>query len=150
MTDSKRRPRRRPVVVARYWAPLLLWMAAIFTLSSLSSKTIESTGAAETAARSFPSIVNQVSVHIVEFGVMAALMYRVAAWIRPTGAPYLWAVVVVATAAYGATDEFHQSFVPGRYASWLDLGYDATGAVAGVAFAVVWAWIWPRLRRAAR
>jgi VanZ family protein len=35
-------------------------------------------------------------------------------------------------AFYGATDEWHQSFVPGRTAEWADLLADFTGAALGV------------------
>ncbi len=34
----------------------------------------------------------------------------------------------LATVAYGASDEFHQSFVPGRHSDWQDLLADALGA----------------------
>jgi VanZ family protein len=35
----------------------------------------------------------------------------------------------VLAVAYALTDEFHQSFVPGRHASFIDaLGFDAGGA----------------------
>jgi VanZ family protein len=37
---------------------------------------------------------------------------------------------------YGASDEFHQSFVPGRDASWLDLLTDTAGAATTLG--VVW------------
>ena len=42
---------------------------------------------------------------------------------------------------YGVVDELHQSAVPGRIASVLDVGIDALGAVAGVvAWRVISAW----------
>jgi VanZ family protein len=45
---------------------------------------------------------------------------------------------VLLTIAYGVTDEFHQSFVPGRSAEAYDLFADAIGAIAGTA--ACWAW----------
>jgi hypothetical protein len=48
------------------------------------------------------------------------------------------ALVAIALAvAFGAADEWHQSFTPGRDASWLDLLADTVGATAG-ALAVTW------------
>ena len=44
----------------------------------------------------------------------------------------------VIAAAYGASDEWHQFFVPGRQSDWHDLAADAAGAAA-VAGAL-WAW----------
>jgi VanZ family protein len=40
--------------------------------------------------------------------------------------------------AYGVSDEFHQSFVPGRTPDVADIYADAAGAIAAVA--VCWAW----------
>ena len=45
-----------------------------------------------------------------------------------------WAIA----SAYGATDELHQLFVPGRQADVFDLAADAIGAAA--AAGAVWAW----------
>ena len=41
--------------------------------------------------------------------------------------------VTVIGAAYAASDEFHQRFTSGRYASLVDVGIDACGVVAGCA-----------------
>ena len=121
-----------------YWAPVALWMAAIFALSSLTSSAIESAAPAAAAARSFPSLANQVTAHLIEFGVLAVLVYRALSHHWTAAAAYMWAAVFAATVAYGATDEYHQSFVQGRYASWIDVGYDAAGAVIGVLVMVAW------------
>jgi VanZ family protein len=46
-------------------------------------------------------------------------------------------VAIVAAVLFGATDEIHQSFVPGRDASWLDLLADTVGAAIGASI-VTW------------
>ena len=123
-----------------WWGPVLLWMALIFAASSLSSDAIESTGAGR-ASRSAPAVVNQFAAHLIEFGVLAFLFFRALALQSTLAVLRLWLVVVAATTAYGATDEFHQAFVPGRYPSWLDVAYDAAGAITGSSVALAWAWL---------
>jgi VanZ family protein len=123
-------------------------MAAIFTLSSLTPETIERT--AESSGRPVPSIVNQVTVHSVEFGVLAALTYRLLASYGMLATPYLWVAVLAITMGYGASDEYHQSFVPGRVPSWLDVGYDSLGALLGLLAAELTALLRRRFGRARR
>jgi VanZ family protein len=78
-------------------------------------------------------------LHAAEYGGLAGL----AAWALARGrlrtitarmALTAWAVAAV----YGASDELHQYFVPGRQSDWRDLAADAIGAAA-VAGAL-WAW----------
>ena len=78
-------------------------------------------------------------LHAAAYGVLAGL----AAWALAHGrlrevsgsvALLAWAIA----AAYGASDELHQFFVPGRQSDWRDLAADAAGAAA-VAGAL-WAW----------
>jgi VanZ family protein len=52
----------------------------------------------------------------------------------------IWAVVIAA--GYASLDEFHQVFVPSRYASPWDALLDTTGAV--VAQVVLWRWHLPK------
>lgn len=70
-------------------------------------------------------------LHIFAFGVLAfliALGNRVR-WRRFN----LW-MVPLAVASLGVVDEFHQSFVPGREVSGMDVAADAVGACFAVAF----------------
>ena len=64
----------------------------------------------------------------------------------PSRTSWVVAAAAVALAAlYGASDEWHQSFVPGREVSALDLAADTTGAA--LAAVVLRAWAIIRARR---
>ena len=115
-------------------------MALIFGLSSLTGTTVNSV-----VEVSVPILAILVGTHVVEFGVLALLIHRVVRLNRSWPASFRWIVVAVGAIGYGLTDEFHQSFVPGRVSSWMDIGFDAVGALAGIALSEVliqWrAWI---------
>jgi VanZ family protein len=65
--------------------------------------------------------------HMVVFGILAVLVAWAWPWRRPIAAAF------VLTVLYAATDELHQSFVPGRYGDPLDVAIDAAGAAIGLA-----------------
>lgn len=70
-------------------------------------------------------------IHIVEY---AALGFLCVWSLRTTSLRNRRIIIYVAATAaafYGATDEFHQYFVPGREASVVDLFLDAVGAFIG-------------------
>jgi VanZ family protein len=46
------------------------------------------------------------------------------------------AAAALLASAYGASDEWHQSFVPGRDPDWHDWAADTAGALAGAALVV--------------
>lgn len=104
------------------WLPAAAWAALIFTFSSLS----EPPGASSSELRSNLA-------HLTEYLVLAFLLVSAARATWP-GSP----LRVLATAAwlacvtYAFSDEFHQSFVPGRDSSLLDVGFDSLGAALGV------------------
>lgn len=97
------------------WLPAIGWAGLIFLLSSL--PTIPA-----------PEVSNLDKVgHFVVYLVLGALLATAAG---RSGWP-LWAAVVLGV-AYGATDEVHQMFVPGRSPSVQDWLADAAGVCAGV------------------
>ncbi|MFN8062675.1 MAG: VanZ family protein [Vicinamibacterales bacterium] len=119
------------------WGPPLLYMAMIFGLSTQSQLP------------SPPGRLTDKHVHFLVFGGLSALLLRALArgeWRRVTVATVVGAIVL--TAVYGASDELHQSFVPGRDASVLDAVADALGASA--AASLLWAWGIIRDRRLRR
>ena len=68
--------------------------------------------------------------HFVEFFILAALALRIA---RPDArmAPRAILAALAFSVAYAALDELHQSFVPGRHATWVDATIDSFGALFG-------------------
>ena len=101
------------------WAPVAAWMSAVFFVSSLSRLG---------HAGGVPDWIS----HPVEYGIGAVLIGRALA--GPGRAPRRMsaAAAVVAATLYGVTDEYHQSFVPGRTADPADVAKDFVGATAAV------------------
>jgi VanZ family protein len=69
-------------------------------------------------------------LHTIEYAALAALLVPA---LRLAGASpgAALALAVGLASLYGATDEFHQSFVPGRSADVLDWVADTLGAAVG-------------------
>lgn len=75
-------------------------------------------------------------VHIVCFGGLAfwvafGMAHPVCQWRKGLNGLWLWVLPVAFVAVYGAIDEFHQSFTPGRSCSALDWCADVVGACLG-------------------
>ncbi len=60
----------------------------------------------------------------------------------------LWWLALLLALIYAASDEFHQSFVPGRHPSWVDvLGFDGGGALIALGLAYFWRGISSRFKK---
>ena len=96
------------------WLPVVAWAALIFALSSVPNLS--------TAEGTLGDVLSS-GAHAVEYAIFGVLLYR---------ALDARLLAFVAGFAYAITDEIHQSFVPGRMASGLDLAVDALGLLAGI------------------
>lgn len=80
--------------------------------------------------------------HVTEYAVLALLILRALRILRGSaGAGWSWSLALWAlgaSAAYGATDEFHQYFVPSRGPSVRDVLIDSCGAALGLVLAFLW------------
>ncbi len=109
------------------WSPAIVLMVLIFVVSSASDPP------------ALPGGLSDVNAHAVVYAVLGMLVLRGLASGRCLGITGGAAVAaVVVTSFYGLSDEFHQSFVPGRTATARDLVADTVGAFLGVG--IVWAW----------
>ena len=74
------------------------------------------------------------TTHGAGYAVLAVLACRaLAGGLVPPVTLRVAALAVIISVLYGVTDEWHQSFVPGRTADVWDLVKDLAGAVAGAA-----------------
>jgi VanZ family protein len=119
------------------WLPVLVYMAALFGVSSLHE------------VPSIPGDTGGRFVHFAAYGGLAMVTLRALAsgeWSGVRTATVIGAVAIASL--YGVSDEYHQKFVPGRTFDVIDMVADALGAIG--AASVVWVCSIIRLRSKTR
>jgi hypothetical protein len=101
--------------------PAVLWATVIFLFSSVPD--LKSGLDCDYALRKF--------AHAAEYGILCALVLRAFSKTVRAGGKFRWYALAV-TVLYAFSDEYHQSFVPGRFCSLADVLIDATGACAAL------------------
>jgi VanZ family protein len=131
--DLPAMPPRDPVARPRWlWAPVVVYMAAIFVLSSFSELPAPPGGLSDRGG------------HASLYAGLGLLLVRALAGGRAVTVRAATAALAVAiAAAYGLSDEIHQRFVPGRQFELRDLAADVAGASAAAGLA----WAWGIIRR---
>ena len=102
------------------WLPVFLWAAVIFAFSSITQIKVSEFFIWDFIAKKI--------AHISEYAILFALIFRA------TKGNFLSSFIL--TMLYAGSDEFHQSFVPGRSSAFYDLGFDLTGA--NIASYILW------------
>lgn len=113
---------------SRALVPLAIYAGAIFALSAQSSLTAK--------LPRFPH-ADKV-VHAVEYGGFGFLAARAVGILTPRGPVFAAGMAIVIGACYGATDELHQRFVPGRDSDPWDLLADVAGSTLGATAYLAW------------
>ena len=104
----------------RRWGPALLMMAVIFAFSSTPSNKLPNFNWAD--------LIVKKGGHALGYGLLA-LPYLHGLKGNDHGDRSRWFYIAwVMAVLYSATDEFHQSFVPGRHPALTDVVIDAIGA----------------------
>lgn len=114
----------------KYWLPVVLWMGVIFTFSSFPTK--------KAGGVYWLDFIIKKTAHLIEYGFLTILNYRA---LKAYGVNNKKAAIIAITFSllYGATDEFHQSFTPGREPRIRDVFIDTIGA--GLVIYGIWNWI---------
>jgi VanZ family protein len=99
------------------WTPALALMTVIFLLSATPSDEMVNFGVYDLLVKK--------GAHMVGYGLLALAFLRGLGYQRKN---YIMLVLLLVF-LYAASDELHQSFVPGRNASLVDVGIDLVGAV---------------------
>ena len=124
---------------ARYWLPPLAWMALIWAVSSDLGSADHSAGPfAWIFSALFPwvtppqielaHVVVRKLGHMVEYAILAALWLRTLYAGRRLPFTSSARLALAISIVWAITDELHQSFVPSRTASTMDVIFDSAGA----------------------
>ena len=103
-----------PGSIARLWLPVVAWAGLVFALSSVPDLG--------TGLGGWDTLLRKLA-HAGEYAVLGALL------LRATGRV---GIAFALGLLYAMSDELHQSYVPGRLGSPVDVAIDAAGLACGV------------------
>ena len=109
-----------------YWAPPLAWMGLLFFLSAQPDLP--------QAPGRWLDLLTKKTGHAAVYGVLAWLYLRALRHrsLENGASTILRAVSVGLAVAYALSDEYHQTFVPGRNGNLFDVAVDGVGACAAM------------------
>ncbi len=110
--------------IIKRWLPLVFWVIFIFGLSSIPVN--------RDVGITLPSGSDKV-IHFFEYAILAMLLYRGFGYGREDSIGMRVTFSVMTAAGIALMDEYYQSFIPERDASFLDLAADYSGIVVGMA-----------------
>ena len=107
----------------KLWVPVFIWMAIIFTLSSMPGKVIPDV--------KIPHLDKL--AHFVEYFILGFLLIR--AFLNSSkgiSRTSLVAIAIFIAAGFAVTDELHQAATPNRETDIVDFMFDSIGAATGI------------------
>ena len=136
----------------KYWLPVLTWLGVIFIGSTDLMSAEHTSRIIGPILRWFNPDISAETVmqvqffvrkagHITEYAILSMLLWRAlrggTRW--QVKMSILFFLTWIACAIFAASDEFHQSFVPSRTSSPIDVMIDVTGALIGLAICLAFA-----------
>ena len=125
----------------KYWLPVILWMSFIFWFST---ETFSAENTSFLVEKILPFLIPGISSeeaawihtfirkagHVTEYFILGLLAFRALRGGSTASWNWRWSFFsLIVVMLWAAIDEFHQSFVPTRSASPVDVGIDITGGI---------------------
>jgi VanZ family protein len=105
------------------WLPVLLWMGLIFFLSSIPRLRV---------TEGLSDLILRKLAHMTEYAILFFLFWRGWGQSGTFSVKKRLLTALVLTILYAASDEYHQTFVPGRAGRIQDVAIDTAGALGGL------------------
>jgi VanZ family protein len=134
----------------KYWLPVFLWMGFIFWMSTETFSAENTSSVVEKVVTFLVPVISsqeldlvhaliRKAAHVTEYFILGLLLFR--AFRGGSTASWNWrwpffALLVVVL--WAAIDEFHQSLVPARTGSAVDVGIDTAGATLAQLVCALW------------
>jgi len=103
----------------KLWFPVLIWCVVIFSFSSMRINKIKDF--------TWLDFIFKKTAHVVEYAVLFYLTFRAASDKGKKHTAKIIAFSIIFSLLYAFSDEWHQSFTPGREATLRDVGFDTIG-----------------------
>jgi len=105
------------------WLPVFLWAMVIFLFSAMPTNPVSQIH--------WQDFIVKKSAHVIEYAIFVTFLYRAlyACGIDKKKAGFYSILLAV---FYGITDEFHQSFTPGRTPKARDVIFDTLGSISAI------------------
>lgn len=131
----------------KHWLPVIIWMGFIFTMSTSLGTSEHTSLIIEPVIKwlkpditpehlDLVHLVIRKCGHLTEYAILGWLLLRALKRSRPAiSQAKAVGIALLIAAAYASTDEYHQTFVPGRTPAVHDVVIDTTGAFLALAAA---------------
>lgn len=105
----------------KLWLPVIIWAGIIFLFSSQMIN--------KPAPFSWPDFVVKKTAHVTEYAILYWLLFRaISQKYKLVSSKTYWLTLIIVI-FYAFTDEWHQTFIPGREGSLRDVSFDTIGGL---------------------
>lgn len=127
----------------KYWGPAILWMGVVFFMATEAFSFQNTVSFVQSILHFiFPGLspeemnllhaVIRKAGHVIEYFILGIFLFRAFRDGSTMKWKWRWSIfALIGVVLWAVSDEFHQSFVPSRTASVIDVGIDTAGGILG-------------------